>query len=403
MPVYKWVAETPRGKVIKGELEAANEKIVRAQLRRRRLKVIKIKEQPKDIFENISFLQPKVKTKDVVIFTRQFSTMIDSGLPIVQGLTILAEQSENKTFRRILKEVVKDVQGGLSLGEALSKHPNVFDRLYVSLVSAGEAGGILEVTLQRLAAYLEKLEKLKSQIKGALTYPIVVIIIAIIVLAIIMVFVIPVFEKMFSEAGMPLPLPTQMVVNFSHFVKSKIHYILGSVIGFFVLLKQIRKTYKGKKYTDAIALKLPVFGDLLRKSAIARFSRTLSTMVKSGVPILDALDIVSRTAGNAVVEEAVLDVKSGIAEGFTIAELLSEHELFPPMVVQMIAVGETTGALDSMLEKIADFYEDEVDAAVDALSSLIEPMLMVFLGGSIGSIIIAMYLPIFQMAAVVAS
>jgi len=403
MPVYKWIAETPRGKIIKGELEAANERIVRAQLRRRRLKVIKIKEQPKDIFENISFLQPKVKTKDVVIFTRQFSTMIDSGLPIVQGLTILAEQSENKTFRRILKEVVKDVQGGLSLGEALSKHPNVFDRLYVSLVSAGEAGGILEVTLQRLAAYLEKLEKLKSQIKGALTYPIVVIIIAIVVLAIIMVFVIPVFEKMFSEAGMPLPLPTQMVVNFSHFVKSKIHYILGSVIGFFVLLKQIRKTYKGKKYTDAIALKLPVFGDLLRKSAIARFSRTLSTMVKSGVPILDALDIVSRTAGNAVVEEAVLDVKSGIAEGFTIAELLSEHELFPPMVVQMIAVGETTGALDTMLEKIADFYEDEVDAAVDALSSLIEPMLMVFLGGSIGSIIIAMYLPIFQMAAVVAS
>ncbi len=403
MPVYKWVAETPRGKIIKGELEAANERVVRAQLRRRRLKVVKIKEQPKDIFENISFLQPKVKTKDVVIFTRQFSTMIDSGLPIVQGLTILSEQAENKTFRRILKEIVKDVQGGLSLGEALSKHPNVFDRLYVSLVSAGEAGGILEVTLQRLAAYLEKLEKLKSQIKGALTYPIVVIIIAIIVLAIIMVFVIPVFEKMFAEAGMPLPLPTQIVVNFSHFVKSKIHYIIGAAVGFFVLLKQIRKTYKGRKYTDAIALKLPVFGDLLRKSAIARFSRTLSTMVRSGVPILDALDIVSRTSGNAVVEEAVLDVKSGIAEGFTIAELLSEHELFPPMVVQMIAVGETTGALDTMLEKIADFYEDEVDAAVDALSSLIEPMLMVFLGGSIGSIIIAMYLPIFQMAAVVAS
>ncbi len=403
MPVYKWVAETSRGRVIKGEIEAANERIVRAQLRRRRLKVIKIKEQPKDIFENVSFLQPKVKTKDVVVFTRQFSTMIDAGLPIVQGLTILAEQSENKTFRRILREIVQDVQGGLSLGEALSKHPNVFDRLYISLISAGEAGGILEVTLQRLAAYLEKLEKLKSQIKGALTYPIVVIIIAIIVLAIIMVFVIPVFEKMFAEAGMALPLPTQMVVNLSHFVKSKIHYIVGAVVGFFFLLKQIRKTSKGRKLTDAIALKLPVFGDLLRKSAIARFSRTLSTMVKSGVPILDALDIVSRTAGNAVVEEAVLDVKAGIAEGFTIAELLSEHELFPPMVVQMVAVGEATGALDTMLEKIADFYEDEVDAAVEALSSLIEPMLMVFLGGSIGSIIIAMYLPIFQMASVVAS
>ncbi len=403
MPVYKWVAETPRGRIIKGELEAANERIAKAQLKRRRLKVIKIKEQPKDIFENVSFLQPKVKTKDIVIFTRQFSTMIDAGLPIVQGLTILSEQVENKTFRRILKEIVKDVQGGLSLGEALSKHPDVFDKLYVNLVSAGEEGGVLEVTLQRLAAYLEKLEKIKSQIKGALTYPAVVVIIAIIVLAIIMVFVIPVFEKMFAEAGMPLPLPTQMVVNLSHFVKAKIHYIAGVIVGFFVFLKQIRKTHKGRKYTDAIALKLPVFGELLRKSAIARFSRTLSTMVKSGVPILNALEIVSKTSGNAVVEEALLDVKSGLAEGFTIAELLSEHEIFPPMVVQMIAVGETTGALDTMLEKIADFYEDEVDAAVDALSSLIEPMLMVFLGGSIGSIIIAMYLPIFQMASVVAS
>ncbi len=403
MPVYNWVAETPRGRTIKGEMEAANERVVKAQLRRKRLKVIKIKEKPKDIFENISFLQPKVKTKDIVIFTRQFSTMIDSGLPIVQGLSILAEQNENKTFRRILKEIVKDVQEGLSLGEALSKHSNIFDKLYISLVSAGEAGGILEVTLQRLAAYLEKLEKLKSQIKGALTYPIVVIIIAIIVLAIIMIFVIPVFEKMFAEAGMALPLPTQIVVNISHLVKTKIHYILGIIFALFMAFKQIRKTQKGRKYTDAIALKLPVFGDLLRKSAIARFSRTLSTMVRSGVPILDALDIVSRTAGNAVVEEAVLDVKSGIAEGFTIAELLSEHSLFPAMVVQMIAVGETTGALDTMLEKIADFYEDEVDAAVDALSSMIEPMLMVFLGGTIGGIIIAMYLPIFQMAAVVAS
>lgn len=403
MPVYNWVAETPRGKTIKGEMEAANEKIVRAQLRRRRLKVIKIKEQPKDIFENVPFLQPKVKTKDIVVFTRQFSTMIDSGLPIVQGLSILSEQSENKTFRRILKEIVSDVQRGLSLGEALAKHPKVFDRLYVSLVSAGEAGGILEVTLQRLAAYLEKLEKLKAQIKGALTYPVVVVIIAIIVLAIIMVFVIPVFEEMFAGAGMALPLPTQIVVNISHLVKTKIHYIIAVVVGLFLLFKQIRKNKRGRRYTDAISLKLPVFGDLLRKSAIARFSRTLSTMVKSGVPILDALDIVSRTAGNVIVEEAVLDVRAGIAEGYTIAELLSEHTLFPPMVVQMIAVGEATGALDTMLEKIADFYEDEVDAAVDALSSMIEPMLMVFLGGSIGSIIISMYLPIFQMAAVVAS
>ena len=403
MPVYKWVAETPRGRTIKGTIEAPNERLVKAQLRRRRLKLLKLKEQPKDIFENVSFLQPKVKPKDIVIFTRQFSTMIDAGLPIVQGLNILAEQTENKTFRRILREIVKDVEGGLSLGEAFSKHPQVFDKLYVSLISAGEAGGILETILQRLAAYLEKLEKLKSQIKGALTYPIVVIIIAILVLAIIMVFVIPVFEKMFSEAGMPLPLPTQMVINFSNFVRSHVHYIFGSIVAFFVLLKQIRKTKKGKKYTDALLLRFPVFGDLIKKSVIARFSRTLGTMVRSGVPILDALDIVSRTAGNAVVEEAILDVKAGVSEGFTLAEVLTEHEIFPPMVVQMIGVGETSGALDSMLEKLADFYEEEVDAAVDALSSLIEPLLMVFLGGTIGSIVISMYLPIFQMASVVAS
>jgi len=403
MPVYKWVAETPRGRTIKGTIEAPNERLVKAQLRRRRLKLLKLKEQPKDIFENISFLQPKVKPKDIVIFTRQFSTMIDAGLPIVQGLNILAEQTENKTFRRILREIVKDVEGGLSLGEAFSKHPQVFDRLYASLISAGEAGGILETILQRLAAYLEKLEKLKSQIKGALTYPIVVIIIAILVLAIIMVFVIPVFEKMFTEAGMPLPLPTQMVINMSNFVKSHVHYIFGSIVTFFVLLKQIRKTKKGRRYTDALLLRFPVFGDLIKKSVIARFSRTLGTMVRSGVPILDALDIVSRTAGNAVVEEAILDVKAGVSEGFTLAEVLTEHEIFPPMVVQMIGVGETSGALDSMLEKLADFYEEEVDAAVDALSSLIEPLLMVFLGGTIGSIVISMYLPIFQMASVVAS
>ncbi len=404
MPVYSWVAETQRGRIIKGEMEAADERIVRAQLRRRRLRLIKIKEKPKDLSEYVPFLQPKVKTKDVVVFTRQFSTMVEAGLPVVQGLSILADQTENITFKKILKQIIDDVEKeGKSLGEALSKHPDVFDRLYVSLVSAGEAGGTLEVVLQRLAEYLEKLEKIKSKVKGALTYPAVVIAIAIIVVAIIMTFVIPVFEKMFSEAGMALPLPTQMVIRMSHFVKSHIHYMIAMTAALFFVFKQIRRTKKGRYITDALALRLPVFGELIKKSCIARFTRTFSTMVKSGVPILEALDIVSKTAGNSVIEEAILDVKSGIAEGFSIAELLLEHPIFPPMVVQMIAVGEATGELDKMLSKIAEFYEQEVDATVEALSSMIEPILIVFLGGTIGGLVISMYLPIFQMAAVFAS
>lgn len=399
MPVYKWVAETKKGKILKGELEAGDERIAQLQLKRRNLTIKKIKPKPKDLFENVAFFQPKITAKDVVIFTRQFSTMIDAGLPLVQGLTILAAQTENKTFQNVLKRVTKDVEGGSSLAEALKKHPKVFDGLYVNLVAAGEIGGILDTILQRLAAYIEKAEKLKTRIKGAMTYPIIVVAIAVLVISVILIFVIPVFQEMFSSFGKALPVPTQIVVNMSDFLKGNIHYVIGAFIVFVFVFKKYRNTKKGRKQTDALALKLPVFGNLLKKSAVARFTRTLGTMISSGVPILDALEIVAKTSGNVVLEEIIYEVRSSIAEGQTIAEPLSEADIFPRMVVQMISVGEATGALDTMLNKIADFYDDEVDAAVEALTSMLEPLLMVFLGGAIGGLVIAMYLPIFQMAA----
>jgi len=399
MPVYVWVAQTKRGRKLKGEIDAANETIALSQLKKRNFTVKKLKPKPKDIFENISFLKPKVTKKDLVVFTRQFSTMIDAGLPLVQGLTILGEQSENPTFKAILKEITKDVEGGSTLAEAMKKHPKVFDSLFVNLVAAGEVGGILDTILRRLAQFIEKAEKLKSQIKGAMTYPIVVMAIAIIVISVILVFVIPVFEDMFKSFGSALPTPTQIVVNMSRFLKGNIHWILLALGALVYGLKRYRDTASGRKQTDALFLKLPIFGNLLKKTAVARFTRTLGTMISSGVPILDALEIVAKTAGNVVIEEIIYEVRGSIAEGQTIAEPLSENDIFPGMVIQMIAVGEATGALDSMLEKIADFYDEEVDAAVAALTSMLEPLLMLFLGGSIGGLVIAMYLPIFGMAA----
>ncbi len=401
MPVYLWVAETRKGRKLKGEIEAADERIAMSQLKRRNLAVKKLKPKPKDLFENVSFMQPKVTNKDIVIFTRQFSTMIDAGLPLVQGLNILAEQNENKTFRGILKQIAKDVEGGSTLAEAMKKHPKVFDDLFVNLVAAGEVGGILDTIMRRLATFIEKAEKLKSQIKGAMTYPIVVVAIAIIVIAVILIFVIPVFEDMFASFGKALPLPTQIVVNMSQFMKGNIHWVILGIIALATAFKKFRATKKGRRATDSLALKLPIFGDLLKKTAVARFTRTLGTMVSSGVPILDSLEIVARTSGNVILEEIIFEVRGSIAEGQTIAEPLSENDVFPGMVVQMISVGEATGALDTMLEKIADFYDEEVDAAVAALTSMLEPLLMLFLGGSIGGLVVAMYLPIFSMAGAV--
>lgn len=399
MPVYQWVCLTKKGRKLKGEIDAGSEKIAISQLKKRNFTVLKLKAKPKDLFAGVSFMQPKVTPKDLMIFTRQFSTMIDAGLPLVQGLGILAEQNENPTFKGILKAINKDVEGGTTLAEAMKKHPAVFDNLFTNLIAAGEVGGILDTILRRLAQFIEKAERLKSEIKGAMTYPIVVVGIAVIVISVILIFVIPVFEDMFKGFGKALPVPTQIVVNMSDFLKSQFHFVFGGIFALFYAFKKYRATPGGRRTTDSLSLKLPVFGDLLRKTAVARFTRTLGTMISSGVPILDALDIVAKTSGNVILEEILFEVRASIAEGQTIAEPLSENDIFPGMVIQMIAVGEATGALDTMLEKIADFYDEEVDAAVGALTSMLEPLLMLFLGGSIGGLVIAMYLPIFSMAA----
>lgn len=343
-------------------------------------------------------LAPSVTTKDLVVFTRQFSTMIDAGLPLVQCLTLLSSQQENPTFKSILTQVQADVEGGSTFADALKKHPKVFDTLYSNLVAAGEMGGILDTILQRLAAYIEKNEKLKKQVKGAMTYPITIISIAVIVVGVILVFVIPAFEKMFADFGGALPTPTQIVINISNFVQTKIHLIIGGIFAFITVFKKFYGTPKGKALVDDFALKLPIFGPLIRKVAVAKFTRTMGTMISSGVPILDGLDIVSRTAGNVTVEKAINKVKDSISEGKTMAEPLAASGVFPTMVCSMIAVGEQAGAVDTMMTKIADFYDEEVDEAVAALTSMMEPMLMAFLGVVVGGLVIAMYLPIFKLA-----
>jgi type IV pilus assembly protein PilC len=327
--------------------------------------------------------------------------MIDAGLPIIQCLDILYNQQNNSTFKKMLKQVKESVEGGATLAEALKKFPKHFDDLFVNMVAAGEAGGILDAILRRLAGYMEKAARLKSKVKGAMTYPLVTLAIAVIVLAVILIFVIPVFEEMFADFGSELPVPTQVVVAMSDMVKSKILYIIGAAILFMIAFKKYYATEKGRDAVDALMLKLPVFGMLLRKVAVAKFSRTMGTMLGSGVAILEALDIVAKTAGNRTVEKAIYNVRSGIAEGRTMADPLNESGVFPPMVCQMISVGESTGALDAMLEKIADFYDEEVDQAVENLTAMIEPFMMVFLGGMIGGLVVAMYLPIFKIASVV--
>jgi type IV pilus assembly protein PilC len=398
MPVYQWVGKNRLNKVQKGEMEALSEAGVRASLVRQKIVPTRIKPKPKDLFANISFLQPKVKEKDIILFARQFSTMIDAGLPIIQCLDILHTQQDNSTFKKVLKQIKESVEGGATMAEALKASPKHFDALFVNMIAAGEAGGILDTILRRLAAYMEKAARLKARVKGAMTYPLATLAIAIIVLAVILVFVIPVFEEMFADFGSELPAPTQFVVFLSDMVKSKILYIIAAAILFGFAFKKYYATEKGRDATDAFVLKLPVFGMLLRKVAVAKFSRTMGTMLASGVAILEALDIVAKTAGNRSVEKAIYNVRSGITEGRTMADPLTESGVFPPMVCQMIAVGESTGALDAMLEKIADFYDEEVDQAVENMTALIEPIMLVFLGVTIGGLVIAMYLPIFKMA-----
>lgn len=401
MPVFLWAGTTKKDEVKKGEIEAADELAARMLLRRQGFKSIDVRKKPKDLMEYLPFLAGGVKEKDVVVFCRIFSTMINAGLPLIQCLDLLAQQEKNKAFAKIIRSVKENIEGGTSLTDALKKYPKVFDELFVNLIAAGEAGGILDVVLGRLSNYLEKAMKLKRKVKSAMTYPIAVLVISVAVVALLLIKVIPVFQKMFEGMGGELPGPTAMIVAMSEFAQTYWWAIFAVIVVLVIAFNRFYKTEKGRWMMDSAMLKAPVFGPVFKKVAVAKFSRTMATMMSSGVPILEGLNIVSKTSGNVVVENALMKTRQSISEGQSIAEPLSETGIFPSMVVQMIAVGEATGALDSMLNKIADFYDDEVDTAVDAMTSLLEPAMMVFLGGIVGGMIIAMYLPIFKMASVV--
>jgi type IV pilus assembly protein PilC len=399
MPVYTWEGRTRQGTTKKGVMEAASEAAVMAQLRAQMITPIGVKAKARDLLEGVKFFKSGPNTRDLVIFTRQFATMIDAGLPLVQCLGIQGDQQPKAGFKEVILAVKNEVEQGATFADALAKHPKVFNDLYVNLVRAGEVGGILDTILTRLSLYMEKADALKRKVKGAMVYPATILVVSIGVITLLLVKVIPVFKKMFEEMGGALPAPTQMVVDMSEFMQQWIVVILvgmgATVFGFFFARRRLRQF---RYRTDAVFLKMPVFGSLLRKVAVARFSRTLGTMISSGVPILEALDICARTAGNLVIEAALVKTRAAISEGRTIAEPLEASGVFPGMVVQMIAVGEATGAMDQMLGKIADFYDDEVDTAVAALTSLLEPLMMVFLGGTVGGMLLAMYLPIFKIA-----
>ena len=400
MPIFKWEGKTSKGAIKKGETEAPNEAAIRIHLRQQNIIPIKIVSKGKEFKINLPFKR-KVNQRSIAIFTRQLATMIDAGLPLVQSLEILSQQQEIKAFKNIIREIREDVEGGSTFAGALKKHPVTFNDLYTNLVVAGEEGGILDNILNRLANYIEKSEALKKKVKSALIYPATIVGVAVIVVGILMIFVIPVFETMFKSSGQNLPLPTLIVVTLSKMIKKYVVIFIPAMVLLFFILRKYYQTQNGRAVVDRLLLKLPVFGSLFKKIAVARFSRTLGTLVSSGVPILDGLTIVSRTSGNRTIETAILNARASIREGETIAEPLNRSGIFPPMVIQMISVGESTGALDSMLSKIADFYEEEVDIAVVNLTSLLEPLLMVFLGVVIGGVVISMYLPIFNMASAI--
>jgi type IV pilus assembly protein PilC len=395
MPSYEWKGRDRNGNPQTGILIGDSKEAVIAALRRQQIVVTTVKEKGKEI------ALPKfgggISPKNIAIFTRQFSVMIDAGLPLVQCLDILGQQQDNKAFQKVLLQVRQDVESGSSLAEAMRKHPQAFDDLFVNMVAAGEAGGILDTILQRLATYIEKIVKLRQQVRSALIYPVAVVVIAVIVVYVILWKVIPVFASLFEGLGGQLPWLTQMVVNFSNFIGNFWWLIIIVVFGTIFAIRQYYQTDAGRYQIDKLMLKSPVFGQLLRKIAVARFCRTLGTLLSSGVAILESLEITARTAGNAVIEEAIFKVRKEVEEGKTLADPLTRTEQFPPMVCQMIAVGEQTGAMDTMLSKIADFYEDEVDAAVEGMMSLIEPIIISVLGVVIGTIVVAMYLPMFTL------
>lgn len=397
---FIWKGRSPNGEILAGEYVTDNKQELVNYLRKRKIIITSLKQKSKNIDIPMPWAN-KISTKDLGVFTRQFATMINAGLPMVQCLDILASQLEKESFKKVVTTVTQDVEGGTTLAEALGKHPKVFSALYVNMVEAGEAGGILDLILGRLAVYLEKAEALARKVKSAMMYPAVVFFVAIGASVFMLMFIIPTFAKMFTDFGGDLPLPTKIVMGLSDFLRSKWWLLGAGITGAVIAFKRFYATEPGKLRIDAFALKAPVLGQVIRKAAIARFTRTLGTLVSSGVPILNGLDITARTAGNKVVERAIFSTRESISQGNTISEPLKQSKVFPPMVTQMIGVGEQTGALDEMLEKIANFYDDEVDSAVETLTSVIEPVMIVVMGTLVGGMLIAMYLPMFKLINVI--
>ncbi len=398
-----WKGRTLAGETQSGELSVETQAEALTQLRRKRIIPQFVREKPKSLSLKLALSAGgSVSTRDLAIFTRQFATMITAGLPLVQCLDILAQQSDSAALRKIINDVRTDVESGTTLAEALGKHPKVFDNLFVNMVEAGEAGGVLDDILLRLATYIEKAEALRRKVKAAMTYPTVVLVVAVGTTTFMLLFIIPTFAKIFKDFGGELPLPTAIVMTMSEFLRSYWYLLFAGVAGLMVAFNRFNATDKGEMIVDTIKLRMPILGDLLKKAAIARFTRTLGTLISSGVPILTGLEITARTAGNRVIQEAVLATRASIREGQTIAAPLKQSSVFPPMVVQMIAVGEETGALDEMLNKIATFYDDEVNTAVDTLTSIIEPVMIVVMGLLVGGMVVAMYMPMFKLINVVA-
>ncbi len=395
MPLYEYTAKNSSGQIMKGQLDAPSKDDVVNHIRKNRMILVSVREAPKSI--NLSFGAKRITTRDTVIFTRQFATMINAGLPLVQSLNILAQQTENKSLKDVTRTVVYDVEAGNTLADALSKHPKAFSDLYVNMVAAGEAGGILDTILLRLAVFLEKNDALIRKVKGALVYPGVILTVAGAAIAILLIFVIPTFQSMFASVGMELPLPTRIVIGASDILLGYWWAAIAILIALTFAMRAYYRTDGGRLRIDQLLLSSPVLGDMLRKSAVSRFTRTLGTLISSGVSILDGLEITAKTAGNQVIHNAVMESRQSIAGGETIAGPLEKSSVFPPMVISMIAVGEQTGGLDEMLAKIADFYDEEVDVAVSALLSLMEPIMIVVLGVIVGGMVVAMYLPIFDM------
>ncbi len=395
MPAFVYKGKTKDGKAVSGERVADSKDAMMALLRREQIVVSSVKEKGKEVA--LPKVGGSVPPKELAIFTRQFSVMIDAGLPLVQCLEILGSQQEHKVFARVLQQTRMDVEGGATLADAMRKHPKAFDDLYTNMIAAGEAGGILDTILKRLATYIEKAVKLKAMIKGAMVYPIAVLVIAAIVVSVILWKVIPVFAALFEGLGAQLPLPTRIVLALSKWFGRLALPGIGAGVALNFGFKRYYATYSGRRVVDKLVLKAPIFGPLMQKVAVARFCRTLSTLISSGVPILDGLEITARTAGNAIIEDAIMAVRKGVESGLTLAQPLKETGVFPSMVVQMMSVGEQTGAIDAMLAKIADFYEEEVDQAVANLLTLMEPIMIMFLGATVGGIVIAMYLPLFDL------